>query len=71
MTMFGYLLSKAPLCLEPGLIYRKKQVLTWKKLKLDRLKNIEKNLKDKNLWKFNEISITQKDKLKEIIKWLL
>ena len=38
-----------------------------KKLKLDRLKNIEKNLKDKNLWKFYEISITQKDKLKEIM----
>ena len=38
-----------------------------KNLKLDRLKNIEKNLKDKNLWKFNEISITQKDKLKEIM----
>ena len=38
-----------------------------KKLKLDRLKNIEKNIKDKNLWKFNEISITQKNKLKEIM----
>ena len=38
-----------------------------KNLKLDRLKNIEENLKDKNLWKFNEISITQKDKLKEIM----
>ena len=38
-----------------------------KKLKIDRLKNIEKNLQEKNLWKFNEISITQKDKLKEIM----
>ena len=39
----------------------------YEKIKLDRLKNIEKNIKDKNLWKFNEISITQKDKLKEIM----
>ena len=38
-----------------------------KKLKIDRLKNIEKNLQEKNLWKLNEISITQKDKLKEIM----